>query len=98
MDETEHESQPKEPTITFDNGVTLTLSQYNEYIEQQLAWLESLPPISPDSPWCGERAREEDADEPGTIEPCDALDEENWNREGSADADSLVQQPSHSPK
>lgn len=35
MDETEHESQPKEPTITFDNGVTLTLSQYDEYIEQQ---------------------------------------------------------------
>ena len=77
MDETEHESQPKEPTITFDNGVTLTLSQYDEYIEQQLAWLESLPPISPDSPWYGEWAREEDADEPGTIEPCDALDEED---------------------
>ena len=42
-----HGPEPEEPTITFDNGVTLTMSQYEEYIERQLEWLESLPPNTP---------------------------------------------------
>lgn len=54
---------PEEPTITFDNGVTLTMSQYEEYIEQQLAWIESLPPITPDSPFYKAWTGEEDLDD-----------------------------------
>ena len=61
MNDPQAEGAPEEPTITFEGEegpVTLTMSQYEEYIEQQLAWLESLPPITPDSPfytvWTGE--------------------------------------------
>lgn len=42
------ETGAEELTVTFDDGVTLTLSQYDEYIGRQLEWLESLPPITPE--------------------------------------------------
>lgn len=32
-----------EQTITFDTGTTLTMDEYNDYIEQQLAWIDGLP-------------------------------------------------------
>ena len=51
MSDPQWDNEPKEPTITFDTGTTLTMSEYEDYIEQQLTWLESLPPITPDSPW-----------------------------------------------
>lgn len=98
MSTTGHMDPPSEPTITFDNGVTLTRSQYDEYIEQQLAWVESLPPISPNNPWYEEWAREEDADESGKIELHDNLNEEARSTDNAATADLLVQQSSHSPK
>ena len=33
--------------MKFSDGVSLTLSQYNEYLEQQNAWVDSLPEITP---------------------------------------------------
>ena len=33
--------------MRFSDGVSLTLSQYNEYLEQQNAWIDSLPEITP---------------------------------------------------
>ena len=33
--------------ITFSDGASLMLSQYNEYLEQQNAWVDSLPEITP---------------------------------------------------
>ena len=51
MSDPQPENESEEPTITFDSGTTLTMSEYEDYIEQQLAWLDSLPPITPDSPW-----------------------------------------------
>lgn len=35
-------------TVTFDDGTTLTLDEYDEYIGRQLKWVESLPPITPE--------------------------------------------------
>ena len=35
-------------TVTFDDGTTLTLKEYDEYIGRQLKWVESLPPIMPE--------------------------------------------------
>lgn len=35
-------------TVTFDDGTTLTLKEYDEYIGRQLKWVESLPPITPE--------------------------------------------------
>ena len=34
--------------ITFSDGVSLTLSQYDEYLKQQNAWIDSLPEITPE--------------------------------------------------
>ena len=34
--------------MRFSDGVSLTLSQYNEYLEQQNAWIDSLPEITPE--------------------------------------------------
>lgn len=49
-----------EQTITFDTGTTLTMDEYNDYVEQQLAWIDGLPPITPDSPWYKMWTGEED--------------------------------------
>lgn len=35
-------------TVTFDDGTTLTLDEYDEYIGRQIEWVESLPPITPE--------------------------------------------------
>ena len=35
-------------TVTFDDGTTLTLKEYDEYIGRQIEWVESLPPITPE--------------------------------------------------
>ena len=53
-------NEMNEQTITFDTGTTLTMDEYNDYIEQQLAWIDSLPPITPDSPWYKMWTGEED--------------------------------------
>ena len=53
-------NEMNEQTITFDTGTTLTMDEYNDYIEQQLAWIGSLSPITPDSPWYKMWTGEED--------------------------------------
>ena len=54
-----------------------TAAGYEEYIEQQLAWIESLPPITPDSPFYKEWAGEEDADEEDLSDALRRLREES---------------------
>ena len=44
----EREEHEGEPVITFSDGVSLTLSQYDEYLKQQNAWIDSLPEITPE--------------------------------------------------
>lgn len=44
----EREEPESDLVITFRDGVSLTLSQYNEYLEQQNAWVDSLPEITPE--------------------------------------------------
>ena len=47
MDDSQREDRSEEPTITFDNGAVLTKAEDDEYVRRQLAWLESLPPLTP---------------------------------------------------
>ena len=44
----ERTSGMNEQTITFDNGAVPTKSEYDEYIKRQLAWLDGLPPLTPE--------------------------------------------------